>query len=317
MSAATLRREEGLGLAAAIAAHVGLVAVLLLRPESTEIVKPPERIEVTISDEVGLTSTSPTPYAQPAPDIAPTLGEAAPMAVPDDAEPLPLPPEPVAQPEPRPAPPVDERPRRRPEPSRNESRPTPRPAPPARKPPAPPQRTERRQAAKPAPAAAAPKANPKPAPKTAPAQAKPKADPKPATKAGGSRLGADFLEGVQGGQSTSRSTSQPAATIGPAVRSSLASAISRQLKPHWQAPQGPDAEELVTILSFALNKDGSLAGTPRVVRQLGVTDVNAAQKDRHAEQAIKAVQLAAPFNLPEEYYDAWKRVSSFRFDKRL
>ena len=52
-------------------------------------------------------------------------------------------------------------------------------------------------------------------------------------------------------------------------------------------------------------------------RQTGVTSVNAAQKDRHAEQAIRAVQLAAPFNLPEEYYDAWKRVSSFRFDKRL
>jgi outer membrane biosynthesis protein TonB len=301
MASATLRREEGLGLAVAVAAHVGLLAVLLLRPESGDIVTPPERIEVTISDEVGLTSTSPTPYAQPAPDVAPTLGEAAPMAVPDFAEPLPVPPEPVARPEPRPAPapPADERPRRRPEASRNETRPAPRPAPPAPKPPAPP-KAERREAARPSPPKAAPKA-----------------DPKPATKSGGSRLGADFLEGVQGGQSTNRSTSQAAAEIGPAVRSSLASAISRQLKPHWQAPQGPEAEELVTILSFSLNRDGSLAGSPRVVRQLGVTDVNAAQKDRHAEQAIRAVQLAAPFNLPEEYYDAWKRVSSFRFDKRL
>jgi protein TonB len=108
-----------------------------------------------------------------------------------------------------------------------------------------------------------------------------------------------------------------AATIGPAVRSSLASSISRQLKPRWQAPQGPDAEELVTILSFNLNRDGTLAGTPTVVRQLGINDTNRNQADRHAEQAIKAVRLAAPFDLPAEYYDAWKRVSQFRFDKRL
>jgi hypothetical protein len=54
-----------------------------------------------------------------------------------------------------------------------------------------------------------------------------------------------------------------------------------------------------------------------VVRQLGITDTNRAQADRHAEQAIRAVRLAAPFDLPEEYYDAWKRVSAFRFDKRL
>ncbi|WP_156842939.1 TonB C-terminal domain-containing protein [Novosphingobium aquimarinum] len=314
MAAATLRREEGLGLAVAIAAHIALVAVLLLRPESAEIVKPPERIEVTISDEVALRSTSPTPYAQPAPDIAPTLGEAAPMAVPDFAEPLPLPPQPVAQPEPRPAPPADERPRRRPEPSRSETRPTPRRAPPPPKPPAPPQRTERRQAAKPAPAPAAPKANRKPATKSAPARATPKADPKPTAKSGGSRVGADFLEGVNSSEGSSRS--RPAAEIGPRVQASLASAITRQLKPHWQAPQGADADQLVTIVRFRLNRDGSLSGSPTIVRQSGVTSANEAQKERHAEQAIRAVRLAAPFNLPEEFYDGWKTVTS-QFDRRL
>ena len=109
----------------------------------------------------------------------------------------------------------------------------------------------------------------------------------------------------------------PAAAIGPQVRSALSAAITRQLKPYWQAPQGPDAEELVTYLAFNLNKDGSLSGRPEVVRQSGITDVNRNQASRHAEQAVRAVQLAAPFNLPEEYYDAWKRVSSFKFDKRL
>jgi hypothetical protein len=101
------------------------------------------------------------------------------------------------------------------------------------------------------------------------------------------------------------------------VRSSLAGAISRQLKPKWAAPQGVDADKLVTILSWSLNRDGTLAGRPTVVRQDGITDSNRPQAERHAEQAIRAVQLAAPFDLPEEYYDAWKRVASFRFDRKL
>jgi hypothetical protein len=123
---------------------------------------------------------------------------------------------------------------------------------------------------------------------------------------------------VTGATSNNRaSTAAPAAAIGPAVKSALASAISRQLKPKWSAPQGLDAEELVTILSFNLNRDGTLAGTPTVVRQQGINANNRAQAERHAEQAVRAVRLAAPFDLPEQYYDAWKRVSSFRFDKRL
>jgi uncharacterized protein YbjT (DUF2867 family) len=71
------------------------------------------------------------------------------------------------------------------------------------------------------------------------------------------------------------------------------------------------------VLAWDLNRDGSLAGTPRVVRQEGVNDVNRAQAPRHAEQAIRAVRLAAPFVLPADLYDGWKRVSDFRFDKRL
>ena len=38
--------------------------------------------------------------------------------------------------------------------------------------------------------------------------------------------------------------------------------------------------------------------------------------DTRTEQAIRAVRLAAPFNLPEEFYDKWKTVNS-RFDRRL
>ena len=115
------------------------------------------------------------------------------------------------------------------------------------------------------------------------------------------------------------SPNPPAAAIGPAVKASLVGAISREIKPQWQGkvPQGIDSEKLVTVLAWDLNPDGSLAGNPRVVRQEGITDANRAQAPRHAEQAIRAVKLAAPFSLPPEYYAAWKRISEFRFDRRL
>ena len=89
-----------------------------------------------------------------------------------------------------------------------------------------------------------------------------------------------------------------------------------QLRPHWNAPQGVDVEKLVTIVRFQLNPDGSLAGEPQVVSQSGRTDANAAQMGRHAELAIRAVKLAAPFNLPKEYYKYWKSVDS-RFDRNM
>jgi hypothetical protein len=169
-----------------------------------------------------------------------------------------------------------------------------------------------------------PKVVPAPAPKVAAPRTPPKVSPaatpqprqRPDKPAGASRIGSDFHKGV-GGDSRGTSQNAPAAKAGPQVAASLAQAISRQLKPHWSAPQGVYADQQVTVLSFDLAEDGSLAGRPRVVSQSGVTDANRAQKARHAEQAIRAVQLAAPFDLPAKYYSLWKHVASFRFDRRL
>lgn len=266
MTTAVLRKEEGFGLILAIAAHAALVAWLVLRPPMPEPLPLPDTMTVTLSDDVGLTATSPEPAAQPSPDSAPEIGEAPP-------------PEPVVRVEPEPVRRVD-----------------PRPAPKATPKPATPQR-----------------ANPPPrqtvvTPRTQ--QPTPK-------RTGGSNLGDDFLKGVPNAPATGTSSLVPASQIGVSVRSSLASAISRELKPHWAAPQGAESDLLVTIVAFELNSDGSLAGSPRVVRQEGITDANRAQAGRHAEQAIRAVRRAAPFDLPPQYYNAWRRVPSSRFDRRL
>lgn len=255
-SLAHLSREERIGLGIAAAAHVALVAALVWQVRDDPTALPiPERMSVSLADEVSLESTAPDPSAEPQASIAPVLSP--------EPEPIvePVPPREIVREQPRPVP--------RPT-ARSTQRPTPTPTPRAT----------------------------------------------PTRQAGGTRLGDDFLRGV-GGSERSNDRGSPAATFGPAEAASLIQAISREIKPHWNAPQGVDAEQLVTVLSFELNRDGSLKGTPRVVSQSGVTDSNRPQQQLHAERAIRAVQLAAPFDLPDEFYDKWKRVSSLRFDRRL
>ena len=184
-----------------------------------------------------------------------------------------------------------------------------KPEPPARVAPAPPPKPVTRTATtQPAPARerSRPDRTPAPRPTTAPAKA--------AEKGGGSRIGDDFLAGA-GSSTATTETRIPASQIGASAKASIGQALARQVKPHWAAPQGLDVDALVTLVDFDLNPDGSLKGRPRVRSQSGINDSNRAQAARHAENAIRAVQLAAPFDLPEEYYEAWKTVRGARFDR--
>ncbi|WP_225204702.1 hypothetical protein [Novosphingobium huizhouense] len=318
-----MTREEALALGLALVAHVALIAALTLSPPGKDIAPPPERMTITFSDEIADTSTSPDPAAQAAPDVAPQLGEPAPEAQPQPQpappQPAPLPPPPKPQPpQPQPQPKPQPQPQPQPQP-RPQPRPQPAPAKPAPARPQPAQSKPAPAPAKPAPAkpAAAQSAPAKPAPaKPAPAgNEAPRRRPDAPT--GGSRVGSDFLKGIPGATAPGTAKTPPAQAVGPEVKSALVGAISRQIKPHWTSPQGVDVEKLVTVLAWDLNPDGSLAGRPIVVSQTGLTDANRAQAARHAEQAIRAVQLAAPFQLPKEYYASWKRVAQFRFDRKL
>lgn len=136
------------------------------------------------------------------------------------------------------------------------------------------------------------------------------------TRGGGSRIGDNFLGG-QGNSTRTDETRIPASEIGRSARASLQQALSRQVRPHWNAPQGVDIDLLITLLDFDLNEDGSLKGRPRVRSQQGINDSNRPQASLHAERAIRAVQLAAPFDLPDEYYNAWKSIRGARFDRNL
>ena len=72
----------------------------------------------------------------------------------------------------------------------------------------------------------------------------------------------------------------------------------------------------MTIIAFTLNSDGTLAGTPELYAQSGVTDANRPQAQRHVELAIRAVKLAAPFKLPADVYSHFHKFTA-KFDRQL
>ena len=101
MAATALRREESLGLALALVGHA-VVIVSLIWPRAPAPIVLPERMTVTISEDVGLSAAAPQ-QAAPAPDAGPVQGEAPP---PPEAKVAQQPPAPAPVPAPQRAAPV-------------------------------------------------------------------------------------------------------------------------------------------------------------------------------------------------------------------
>ncbi|RHW18825.1 cell envelope biogenesis protein TolA [Sphingomonas gilva] len=281
-----MERAEKAALGIAALGHVALFGLLsvgfLATPNPADLKSKP--IEVSLADDIALESGSPTPEADPRQVEAPEEGPLELAATP----PPPAPETPRVDPTP---------------PPRVEPTPAPRPAERARP------RPERPKAREEA----------RPEPRRSRLDSSIVEDLRERTKAGrprSSRISRDMIEGATDNVSRGRDTTPPGAAATPAVQAALAAEVVRQLRPHWRAPTGPDAEKLRTTVRVALNRNGGIIGTPEIVRQTGVTASNSAQKELHAERAIRAVQLAAPFNLPAEYYDTWK-VLTPNFDRNL
>lgn len=277
-------RAEATGLGVSTAGHLALLAAITFAAASTRMPVPrTDPIEVSFVDEVGLESTAPSPSAV----------EPAPLAGPPDAPPAPaMPAPPQIQPVPAPSP--EPRPQPRAEPAAPAPVPKVRPQPPAPK-------------VQPQPPAA--RVQPRP---TTPKAAAP-ANPAPPRRNSGGL--SSVVAGLSDRPNPSQSTAPPAAAAGPAVQASLGAEVRRQLKPHWKAPTGADAEQLRTEVVISLAQDGRVTDID-IVGTTGQTASNRPQVPLHREQAERAVRLAAPFNLPAQYYEAWKSLR-VTFDKRL
>lgn len=189
----------------------------------------------------------------------------------------------IPAPEPVPTPPV-------PEPV---VRPTPAPAP---------KQVARRVATPKAPPPAAPKAVPKATPK-------PATPPKKATRPTGRLDG--IVDGLAKGPTRSTQTKgAPAATTSAEVRRSIDVSIKAKVGPRWNGCRvsGVDVDQLKTVVKFRLTPAGALAGFTSVETS-GQNDSNRFQVQRHQECAKRAIELAAPFDLPEENYSFWQNYT--------
>lgn len=264
-----LSQDEAIALGLAVVGHVALALVLIyLKPAETPL-PPPERMSVTISDEAALTSTSPEPMADPAPDKGPELGDMPPLPAPLEV----TKPEPQVQPMPVPAPP----------------RPAPVPAP--------------RVAAKPPPK---PAATP---PKAAQRAAAPTTPPRPGTKPGASRFDQAFGQGVPGAKPSGKSPNTPATATGPqksSWSSLIGNKVQRFW--NSCSVSGLDVEKLRVEVRFTLAPDGSIASiSDPVVLPETITPANRAQVAPFKACAVRSIKLAAPFSgLPPEYHNDWK-----------
>lgn len=190
----------------------------------------------------------------------------------------------IAAPEPMPAPPE-------PEPV---VRPTPAPTP--------------KQVTRPKPEPV--KKQPSPAKKTPPTVAQ-KAPPakKPPIRSTGN------LDGIIDGLTKDAPRSPPkkgarAAVTAAEVRKSIDVSIKAKVGPRWDSCRvsGVDVDQLKTVVKFRLTQSGALAGFSSVTTT-GENDSNKFQVKRHQECAKRAVELAAPFDLPEDNYSFWQNYT--------
>lgn len=294
------------GLAAAFILHVALFAVLIFRPPTPPVAMPmPERVTVSLAEDVGLNSAGPEIVAESRAAQAPEFAE---VPAPPVSEPVPAPlPEPIPtsapKPEPQPKPRAETRPKPKPKPKPEATRAA--------------TRTETRERRRPDRDTA--RTSTSRSTTSRDTQSKANTSQTAQTtqpRSGASKVGSDFLAGA-GSSTTSTDTRLPANQIGASAKASLLQAISRQLKPNWSAPDGADSDKLYTLVSWQLDESGNLRGSPTCKPTQGVNDTNRTQAERHCDFAIRAVRRSAPFKLPDEYYNAWKSIRDFKFSGTL
>jgi hypothetical protein len=125
----------------------------------------------------------------------------------------------------------------------------------------------------------------------------------------GSRLSSDFLKGIGSDPTPSQSQQAPASVMSAEALAGIQAAIKRQIQPcaNRQVNPGPGANQIRVTLNLRLNRDGSLARTPTVVRTAGVTGENSRYEDRVKDLAVAAYVGCSPLrDLPENLYQTPK-----------
>ena len=263
-------QTEKMGLGAAIGGHVvllGAMAFGLLM--STERLKKPEPIAVSLVGEIAEVSTAPDAIQE----------ESAPPAA-GEAEPSEPPPVPVMQ---------IERPVEKPQVKAVE-KPLSRDVPPPAK-----------SALKKVPVKQAPT-------KVASASAKSGKGTTPARPGGLSKSFEDSINNVGKAPGAGKAVGTPAAKSGAEVRRSVSASLASQIRNRVRtcAPSGVEISKIETFVTLSLEPSGRLTGV-QFNKQVGVNDSNRPQADPLKQCILQSVRAASPFSgLDPEYHDVWK-----------
>jgi hypothetical protein len=142
---------------------------------------------------------------------------------------------------------------------------------------------------------------PSPAPSIKPAPQK-TASARPAPRV--SRIGDDFLKGINDSSADSRSLKPSAATFDARAQASVARLIADQIRPcaEQQREIGPGANRIQVVLNLQLFPSGKLKRSPTLVRVTGDDEDNAQYVDLVVNQAIASYRQCSPLRLPAELY---------------
>lgn len=291
-------RNDRLWIAVGISllAHILVFGILSLwrAPPPPPPVAP---MDVTIADDVGLKAGAPNTTIDPAESKAPDVGNpedsAPPPPTETKAEPAPPKPQPEAAPPPKPAPVA------KPEPKK--------PAPPAPK---------HAAKAEPKPVVAAP-AKPAVKPGKGAGSTANAVKPKPR----GLNFGSDYFKGASAKPSPATGTAPKSATMSQQALMDIGAKIKQRVQPcaNRQVNPAPGYAENITVLvNLKFNRDGSLAGRPRVIGHRGVTDQNSRYVSAVDDRAIATFMGCTPITgLPQELYDVPRGWSDFNTTYKL
>lgn len=186
---------------------------------------------------------------------------------------------------------------------------SPQPVPPT--PPPPSQAPEMGEAIEPVPAPRVEAPSPAPSVKPAPPRPQRAAPEKPAPRV--SRIGEDFLKGIEGSDAPSQAK-PAAATFSPKARASVASSIAAQAQrcADRQPYLGEGADELRVGVKLLFARSGRLSRPPIITAMNGPADAKAKYGELLEDQVRRIFVDCAPFRLPAELYDTdsggWKET---------
>ena len=146
---------------------------------------------------------------------------------------------------------------------------------------------------------------PAPQPSLVPAKPQPTRQAKPAPRA--SRIGADFLKGIENDDLGPRTgpTKPAAPTFSSTARASIGQAILRQVQPcaDRQPFIGEGANQVRLTVNLKLARNGRLIRPPVVLRTAGDPDDRAKYGELLEDQVRRIFADCSPLRLPAELYD--------------